>query len=108
MPKKRMRATVAFSERPPEDLLAELKADGHELRRSASLLARELIQDLYSVYGVPRPVAEALDTDRQRRYLDWRQYLVELIGARYRELEGLTAPVSDRRRPLTSASRAGP
>jgi hypothetical protein len=86
MSKKRMRAAVALSLRLPQGLIERLKADAHDLGRPTSLLAREIIQDAYSVYGLPRPMTEALEADRQGLGLARREYVIELFSASYRHL----------------------
>jgi hypothetical protein len=86
MPKKRMRAAVAVTMRLPEGVIAKLRADAHEVGRPAARLARGLIEDVYTLYGLPHVMVEALEADRRSRGLDHREYLVELLSARYREL----------------------
>ena len=51
-----------------------------------SRCAETLLQDFVSFFGVPRSMVELLEHDREERQLDRREYLRELLAARYREI----------------------
>jgi hypothetical protein len=83
-----MPKTGALSVVMDSGLIQQLRSDARELRRPVSHIVKGLVADHYSLFGLPRPMVELLERDRlsDPRGLDRRQYIMELLGVRYRAL----------------------
>lgn len=92
MPKHAAAASEPLSVLLPQDISRRVKAEAADLRRPASHVVNQIVSDHFNLFDLPRMMVDTLEHDREERRLSRREYLMDLLDGRYRELLGVVSP----------------
>jgi hypothetical protein len=77
---------VLVSCRFPPDLYTWVKDEADTRTWSVNEFVRRTMDDSRLLFGLPKEIVDTLNSDRKSMGLSWREYVMQVLTLRYREL----------------------
>src|SRR5438309_1464960 len=86
MAKRTSAEYVLVSCRLPPDLYAWAKSEADGRAWALNELVRRVLDDTRTLYGLPKEITDTLNADRKSMGLNWREYSMQILTLRYKQL----------------------